>query len=76
MALGFKESSMGFGWPHLLLLAAVALILFGGRGKISDIMGDLGKGITSFRKGLSEPHNEPPSKLPPDRQADGTTKDT
>ena len=28
--------------------------MFGGRGKISSIMGDFGKGITSFRKGLKE----------------------
>lgn len=65
----------GFSLWHLVLLGAVALLLFGGRFKISDMMGDLGKGISSFRKGLAE-HNEPPAKLPPDRQADGTTKDT
>ena len=65
----------GLSLWHVLLFGAVALLLFGGRFKISDMMGDLGKGISSFRKGLSE-HNEPPSKLPPERQADGTTKDT
>ena len=59
---------------HILLFAAVALLLFGSRFKISDLMGDLGKGISSFRKGLSE-HNEPPRTLPPDTQADGTKKD-
>jgi len=44
----------GMSWIHWLLLAGVVLILFGGRGKISDLMGDFGKGITSFKKGLSE----------------------
>ena len=39
---------------QLLIVAAVALLLFGGRGRISSIMGDLAKGITSFRKGLRE----------------------
>lgn len=39
---------------QLVLLAVVALLVFGGRGRISSIMGDLGKGITSFRKGISE----------------------
>ena len=39
---------------HILILAAIALVLFGGRGKVSDLMGDFGKGITSFKKGLSE----------------------
>jgi sec-independent protein translocase protein TatA len=41
-------------WIHWVLLAGVALILFGGRGKVSDLMGDFGKGITSFKKGLAE----------------------
>jgi sec-independent protein translocase protein TatA len=44
---------------HILLLGAVALLLFGGRFKISDVMGDLGKGITSFRKGLANPDDHP-----------------
>ena len=39
---------------HLLILAVIALVLFGGRGKVSDLMGDFGKGINSFKKGLSE----------------------
>jgi sec-independent protein translocase protein TatA len=43
-----------FGIWHIFILAAVALILFGGRGKVSDLMGDFGKGINSFKKGLSE----------------------
>ncbi len=44
----------GMSWIHWLLLAGVALILFGGRGKVSDLMGDFGKGINSFKKGLAE----------------------
>ncbi|HLH11141.1 MAG TPA: twin-arginine translocase TatA/TatE family subunit [Methylovirgula sp.] len=39
---------------HLLILGAVILILFGGKGKISDIMGDVAKGIKSFKKGLAD----------------------
>lgn len=39
---------------QLVLLAVVALLLFGGRGRISSIMGDMAKGITSFRKGLKD----------------------
>ncbi|QDC11571.1 twin-arginine translocase TatA/TatE family subunit [Oceanicola sp. D3] len=38
------------GW---LLIAVVVLVLFG-RGKISSLMGEVGKGITSFKKGVSE----------------------
>jgi sec-independent protein translocase protein TatA len=39
---------------HWMLFAAVALLLFGGKGKISDIMGDVAKGVKSFKKGLSD----------------------
>ena len=44
----------GLSWIHWVLLGLVALVLFGGRGKVSDLMGDFGKGINSFKKGLSE----------------------
>ncbi len=40
---------------HILIFAGVALLLFGGRGKISDLMGDVAKGIKSFRQGLADP---------------------
>jgi len=39
---------------HWLIVLVVVLILFGGGGKLSRLAGDLGKGITSFRKGLKE----------------------
>lgn len=41
------------GLPGLLLIAVVVLVLFG-RGKISSLMGEVGKGITAFKKGVSE----------------------
>lgn len=41
------------GLPGLLLIAIVILVLFG-RGKISSLMGEVGKGITSFKRGISE----------------------
>ena len=44
---------------HLLILGAIALVLFGGRGKVSDLMGDFGKGINSFKKGLAGDKEEP-----------------
>ncbi|SOH93474.1 sec-independent protein translocase protein TatA [Monaibacterium marinum] len=37
----------------LILIAVVVLVLFG-RGKISQLMGDVGKGITSFKKGMAD----------------------
>lgn len=39
---------------HWLIVLVVVLVLFGGRGKISGLMGDVGKGIKSFRSGLKE----------------------
>lgn len=44
----------GLSWIHWLLIAAVVLVLFGGKGKISDIMGDVAKGVKSFKRGLSD----------------------
>jgi sec-independent protein translocase protein TatA len=44
---------------HILILGAIALVLFGGKGKVSDLMGDFGKGINSFKKGLAESKDEP-----------------
>jgi sec-independent protein translocase protein TatA len=43
---------------HILIVAGAALLLFGGKGKISDFMGDFGKGIRSFKKGLVEEDQE------------------
>jgi len=45
------------GLPGILLIAIVVLVLFG-RGKISGLMGEVGKGITSFKKGISDGEKE------------------
>jgi len=43
-------------------VAAVVLLLFGGRGKISALMGDFGKGLQAFKKGVgAQPEETPPS---------------
>lgn len=54
---------MGFGsaW-HWIVVLLIVLVLFG-RGRISEIMGDFGKGIKSFKSGLNE--DEPKSNAPP-----------
>lgn len=39
---------------HWLVVLAVVLLLFGGSGKISSLMGDLAKGIKSFKKNMSD----------------------
>ena len=45
------------GLPGLLLIAVVVLVLFG-RGKISNLMGEVGNGITAFKKGVDEGKQE------------------
>ena len=39
---------------HWLILLAVVLLFFGGKGKISSIMGDVAEGIKSFKKGMKD----------------------
>jgi sec-independent protein translocase protein TatA len=39
---------------HWLIVGAVLLLVFGGRGKISDMMGDVAKGIKAFKKGMTD----------------------
>jgi sec-independent protein translocase protein TatA len=53
---------------HLILFAVVVLILFG-RGRISEFMGDFGKGIKSFKEGMGDDKSPqqpppPPAQLP------------
>ncbi len=48
----------GFSLWHWIILGAIVLLLFGGKGKISDIMGDFAKGIKSFKKGLADDDTE------------------
>ncbi|MEI6642323.1 MAG: twin-arginine translocase TatA/TatE family subunit [Novosphingobium sp.] len=52
--------------PHLIIVALVVLVLFG-RGRISEMMGDFGKGIKSFKQGMNEgtetPLVQPPAQL-------------
>ncbi|MGX9353807.1 twin-arginine translocase TatA/TatE family subunit [Roseobacteraceae bacterium S113] len=45
------------GLPGILLIAVVVLVLFG-RGKISTMMGEVGKGITAFKKGVKDGSEE------------------
>lgn len=39
---------------HWLIVLVVVMVLFGGKGKISSLMGDVAKGIKSFKKGMAE----------------------
>lgn len=45
---------------HWIIVAIIIILLFG-RGRISDVMGDLAKGIKSFKQGLADDTTEPPA---------------
>ena len=51
---------------HWIIVGGVLLLLFGGKGKISDIMGDFAKGVKSFKKGMAddEAEQKPPVVTP------------
>ena len=59
---------------HWIIVGGVLLLLFGGKGKVSDLMGDFAKGIKSFKKGMAEddetadrkPTVAPAAPLPPE----------
>jgi sec-independent protein translocase protein TatA len=57
---------------HWLIIGAVVLLLFGGRGKLSGLMGDAAKGIRAFRDGLKgdEPPVPPPAQPLPRAEPD------
>ena len=54
-----------------LLIAVVVLVLFG-RGKVSSLMGEVGKGITAFKRGVNEGQNE---KLEDEETASASARD-
>ena len=59
---------------HWLVVGAIVLLVFGGRGKISDMMGDVAKGIKAFKRGMADDDTETAPKSDPmktiDHQAD------
>lgn len=52
------------GLIPLLIVLGLAFLLFSRPGRISGLMEDLGKGIRGFRKGLSDPQDQPPQDPP------------
>ncbi|MFT4673790.1 MAG: sec-independent protein translocase protein TatA [Patiriisocius sp.] len=52
------------GWPQIVLIAVVILLLFGGR-KIPELMRGLGSGIKEFKNASKEPSEEEDTKIEP-----------
>ncbi|PTW60042.1 sec-independent protein translocase protein TatA [Breoghania corrubedonensis] len=65
---------MGLSIWQILIIAVVAILLFG-RGRISDLMGDVAKGIKSFKKGMAEDDEEDEAK-PANKTIDHQASDT
>ena len=59
---------------HWAIVLVIALLLFGGRGKIPALMKDLGKGITSFKKGLKDEGNDDDTKAIDEAQGETAEK--
>ena len=65
---------------HWIVVAIIVLLVFGGRGKISQLMGDFAQGIKAFKKGMSEDEKtaaDEPAKVDPktiDHQAKASAK--
>lgn len=53
LRVGIRSKTMNIGIWQIVIVAVVVVLLFG-RGKISELMGDVAKGITSFKKGLND----------------------
>ena len=65
----------GLSLWHWVVVALVILVIFG-RGKVSELMGDFGKGVSSFKKGLaegSEELNKPAAQISPPPAAPAAT---
>jgi sec-independent protein translocase protein TatA len=60
-------------WSGIIIVAVLVVLLFG-RGKISSIMGDVAKGIKSFKKGLSDDSTEQNQSINTDTQSSNDTQ--
>jgi sec-independent protein translocase protein TatA len=57
---------------HWLIVIVVVMLMFGGRGKISSLMGDFAQGIKAFKKGMSEDDKTAEAKPEPVKTIDHT----
>jgi sec-independent protein translocase protein TatA len=64
----------GFSIWHWLIVGIIILLLFG-KGRFSDMMGDVAKGLKSFKKGISEDDEKPSAAAPPPQLRDDSIVD-
>ena len=60
---------------HWVIVLVVVLVLFGGRGKLSQLMGDMAKGITAFKKGLKDEQSNDSEARVIERSSEPDTED-
>ena len=63
------------GWSGIIIVAILVVLLFG-RGKISSIMGDVAKGIKSFKKGMSDESGQSKDTISNDQTENKSSEDT
>ena len=66
----------GFSIWHWVIVLLVVLVLFG-RGRVSEIMGDFGKGIKSFKQGMADEETKPaapPAQIPASTETTAATE--
>ena len=66
---------MGISFWQIAIVVVLVVLLFG-RGKISALMGDLAKGIKSFKKGMKDPTQDQAETLTQDQAESAAPKDT
>lgn len=60
---------MGLQLPHIIILLVIILLLFGA-GRISNVMGELGKGMKSFKQGMADDEEERRQRYEEQRRAE------
>ena len=58
---------------HWIIVLVVVMVLFGGRGKISSLMGDFAQGIKAFKKGMTEEDKTADAKAEPVKTIDAAS---
>jgi sec-independent protein translocase protein TatA len=69
----------GLSLWHWIIVIAVVALLFGGKGKISSVMGDFAKGIKAFKSGMKDEDQDtmvPPPQVTPPSSAPGIAATT
>ncbi len=66
---------MSIGLPQILIVLFLVLVLFGA-GKLPKVMGDMGKGMRNFKKGLNEDEGDSPENLTDARKKDSDNSKT